>query len=38
MAYTLDSLFLAFYCLVLVAASFPVTQLIYKEIAGINVY
>ncbi len=38
MSYTLESVFLAFYCMILVAASFPVTQLIYKEIAGIPVY
>lgn len=38
MTYSLNSLILAGYCLVLVAASFPVTQLIYKEIAGIHVY
>jgi len=38
MSYTLESVFLAIYCLILVAASFPVAQLIYKQIAGIPVY
>jgi predicted RND superfamily exporter protein len=38
MAYNLQSFFLATYCISLVAAAFPVTQLIYLKIANIKVY